>query len=379
MFGALIIEERPSVHLVRFFPIGNADTCLIELENGRRALFDFADMASKNDTDDKRCDLEKELRECLDGDKEIDVVAFTHFDADHCNRAKDVFYLEHAAKYQDDNRIKMKTMWVPASAVLEVGSTGQARTLRAEARHRFIEGKGIRVFSRPDALDDFLRERNIDPAKRRNLISDAGNLCPEFQIDEDGVEFFVHSPFAEHCDDQVIIRNDSALFMQATFKVDDRLTRLILSADVGYEVIDDIVRLSRYYKNDDRLLWDINNVPHHSSYNSLGADKGKNETEPADRLKWLYEEQGQTGALLVSTSWTIPSEDTVQPPHRQAANYYKRVAREMSGQFIATMAHPTEAKPKQLVIEIGRAGYTVRKVPSGAPAIVSGAAPRAGR
>jgi hypothetical protein len=366
------------MHLVRFFPIGNADTCLIELENGRRALFDFADMRVKDDANDKRCDLEKEIRDCLDGDKEIDVAAFTHLDSDHCKRAKEVFYLEHASKYQSDDRIKIKTMWVPASAILEVGSTGQARTLRAEARHRFIEGKGIRVFSRPDALDDFLRERDIDPAKRRNLISDAGTLCPEFHLDDDGVEFFVHSPFAEHCDDKIIIRNDAALFMQATFKVGEQLTRMILSADVGYEVIDDIIRLTRHYKNDDRLLWDINNVPHHSSYNSLGPDKGKDETVPPERLKWLYEEQSQAGALLVSTSDPIPTNDTTQPPHRQAANYYKRVAKDLSGQYIVSMAHPTEAKPKPIIIEIGKSGYTVRKTTSGAPAIVTGATPRAG-
>lgn len=368
------------MHLIRFFPIGNADTCLIELENGRRALFDFADMRVAGSADDKRCDLEEELRKCIDGDKEIDVVAFTHLDGDHCNRAKDVFYLEHAAKYQDESRIKIKTMWVPASAILEVGSTGQARTLRAEARHRFIEGKGIRVFSRPDTLDAFLIERGIDPAKRRNLISDAGNLCPEFQLSVDGVEFFVHSPFAEHCDDdQVIVRNDAALFMQATFQAGERLTRLILSADVGYEVIDDIIRLTRHYGNDDRLLWDINNIPHHSSYNSLGPEKGEDETVPPDRLKWLYEEQGQKGALLVSTSLPIPAEDTLQPPHRQAANYYKRIANALSGQFIATMAHPSVAKPRPLVIEIGKSGYTVRKAPSGAPAILTGATPRAGK
>lgn len=159
------------MHVVRFFNIGNADSCLIELENGRRSLFDFADMRSKGDVADKRCDLEAELRQCLGDDQEIDVVAFTHLDTDHCHRAKEVFHLEHAAKYQGGDRIKIKTMWVPATAILEPGVTGQARTLRAEARHRFLEGKGIRVFSRPDALDQFLKDRGIDPAKRRNLIS----------------------------------------------------------------------------------------------------------------------------------------------------------------------------------------------------------------
>lgn len=366
------------MHTVRFFPIGNADSCLIELESGRRAMFDFADMRDPNDSKDKRCDLEKELRDCLGDDKEIDVVAFTHLDSDHCKRAKEVFHLDHADKYQGEGRIKIKTMWVPASAILEVGINGQARTLRAEARHRFLEGKGIRVFSRPEALDDFLRKRDIDPAKRRNLITDAGTLCPEFNLDHDGVEFFAHSPFAEHYDDEVIVRNDSAIFVQATFQVETQQTKLILSADVTYNVIDDIVRITRHYQNDHRLEWDIINVPHHSSYKSLAEEKGKDETEPTHNLKWLYEEQGRTGGLLVSTSDPVPSGDTTQPPHRQAAAYYKRVTRQLDGSYLVSMCHPSETKPKPLVIEIGNRGYSVRKSSEGAVAIISSAAPRAG-
>jgi hypothetical protein len=380
MHAATLIKTDAGgkVHKVHFFPIGNADSCLIELENGRRALFDFADMRNTSDDGDKRCDLEKELRDCLDGDKEIDVVAFTHLDIDHCKRAKEVFHLEHAAKYQGDDRIKIKTMWVPASAILEEGIEGQARTLRAEARYRFIEGEGIRVFSRPDALDVFLRERDIDPAKRRNLITDAGTLCPEFNLDHDGVEFFAHSPFAEHCDDEIIVRNDSALFVQATFRVAGRNTKLILSADVGYETIDDIVRITQFHGNNARLEWDINNVPHHSSYNSLGSEKGEDETEPTENLKWLYEVQGQPGSIIVSTSCPIPDEDTTQPPHRQTASYYKRVVEGLGGQFVVTMEHPSKDKPKPLVLEIGAKGYSVLKLVGGSAAIIGSAAPRAG-
>jgi hypothetical protein len=365
------------MHTVRFFPIGNADTCLIELENGRRALFDFADMHT-DDQYDLRCDLEKELRDCLGDDKEIDVVAFTHLDTDHCARAKEVFHLEHAEKYQGEGRIKIKTMWVPATAILEVGVKGQARTLRTEARHRFIKGEGIRVFGRPEKLDDFLTERGIEPAKRRNLISDAGNLCPEFHIDTDGVEFFVHSPFSEHCDGDLVVRNDSALFMQASFDIDGRKTKLILSADVTHGIIDDIVRVTRYHGNDERLEWDINNIPHHSSYLSLSSEKGDEKTKPVERLKWLYEDQGQAGSLLVSTSCPIPSEDSVQPPHRQAANYYKGVASDHGGEWIVSMEHPKKAAPKPLVIEISGSGYKVRKIAGGANAVIGSAAPRAG-
>lgn len=369
------------MHVVRFFPIGNADSCLIELENGRRALFDFADMRNADDQYDKRCDLEKELRDCLDGAKSIDVVAFTHLDTDHCARAKEVFHLEHAKKYQGDARIKIETMWVPATAILEEGVKGQARTLRSEARHRFIEGKGIRVFGRAEKLDQFLIDRDIDPKTRRNLISDAGTLCPEFNIGHDGVEFFVHSPFAETCGDSVEYRNGSAIFMQATFVVGGRKTKMILSADVPHEVIDDIVRITRYHKNDHRLEWDINNVPHHSSYLSLAEDKGKDKTVPVERLKWLYEEQGQSGGLLVSTSKPIPTnDDDKQPPHRQAANYYKDVVSDLGGEWLVTMEHPDKNKPKPLVIEIGATGSKRRKIAAaGAATVLGGAAPRAGR
>lgn len=368
------------MHKVTFFPIGNADTCLIEIQNGRRALFDFADMHNLDDEEDKRCNLEQELRDRLDGDKEVDVVAFTHLDTDHCKRAKDVFWLEHASKYQDDDRIKIKTMWVPATAIIEKGLSGQARTLRAEARYRFIQGSGIRVFGRPDSLDEFLRERDIDPKDRRNLISDAGTLCPEFNIGKDGIEFFVLSPFAEHCDDDTYKRNETAIFMQATFKVDERLTRILLSADVSHEVIDDIIRITRKKKNEDRLIWDINNVPHHSSYLSLSPDKGTDKTEPLDRIRWLYEEQAQDGALLISTSAPIPKDDeSDQPPHRQAANYYKGVAQIVDGQYLVTMEFPSESKPKPLEVEIGGKGAEIVKSAGGSASIISSAAPRAGR
>lgn len=366
------------MHIVRFFPIGNADTCLIELANGRRILFDFADMHDPNAPEDKRCDLEKELRDILGDDKVIDVVAFTHLDRDHCHRAKEVFWLEHAEKYQNDDRIKIKTLWVPAHAVLEKGITGQARTLRAEARHRFINGEGVRVFSRPQELDDFLTERDIEPAKRRNLISDAGTLCPEFNREHDGVEFFVHSPFGKRNEKDVVhIRNDDALFMQATFEVDGKHTKMVLSADVTHAVIDDIVEVTKYHGRESRLEWDINNIPHHCSYTALSDKKGDNKTEPTETSKWLYEKAGQTGGLLVSTSKPIPTDDEdKQPPHRQSAAYYQSVAKQLGGEWVVSMEHPTKTKPEPLVIEINGNGYKIRKqTPKVA---ITTAAPRAG-
>ena len=83
-----------------FYPIGNADCCLIDLANGKKILFDFADMRDPDNKDDRRCDLPKELREDLDAAKRdyYDAVAFTHLDSDHYKGASDFFRLEHDGK-----------------------------------------------------------------------------------------------------------------------------------------------------------------------------------------------------------------------------------------------------------------------------------------
>ena len=139
------------MHKLTFYPIGNADCCLIDLENGQKILFDFADVGDSEDDEDKRIDLPEKLRENLENaDKDsFDVVAFTHADEDHIKGFSEFFYLEHAQKYQDDDRIKIDTLWVPAAIILEKSpSTDDHKILRAEARHRLKEGSGIRVFSK---------------------------------------------------------------------------------------------------------------------------------------------------------------------------------------------------------------------------------------
>ena len=110
--------------------------------------------------------------------------------------------------------------------------------------------------------------------------------------------------------------------------------------------ISDIVDITRSKGNDHRLEWDIAKLPHHCSYLSIGPEKGKNKTKAVEQVKWLYKDQGQDGAIAVSTSKPIPDAGTDedkddQPPHRQAAEYYKEVATDLRGQFVVTMEHPT--------------------------------------
>src|SRR5690606_24124320 len=109
--------------------------------------------------------------------------------------------------------------------------------------------------------------------------------APEFNLDDDGAEFFVHSPFATRQDDnQLEVRNDDAIAMQALFRVQSVETKLLLFADINYEVIDDIVKQSKYHQNEARLEWHVFKLSHHCSYTAIGPEKGNEKTEPSDNI-----------------------------------------------------------------------------------------------
>jgi hypothetical protein len=354
---------------ITFYQLGNADSYRIDLDGGEKLLFDYANMRCATDPTDKRADLPAELRKDLKAAKRdaFDVVAFTHFDDDHVCGAPEFFELRHAARYQGGDRIKITELWVPAWAITESREDlcGDGKILQTEARHRLREGKGIRVFSRPDALINWLAQNGLTLESRRHLITDAGGVVPGWSKEKQGVEFFVHSPFATRQNDGSLAdRNSNSLVFQAVFLVDGQETRAMLMADTEYECMQEIVKTTKAHGNEARLAWDLAKLPHHCSYGSLGPEKGVETTVPVPEVAWFYEDRGQTGSRIICTSDPIPpSGSQDQPPHRQAANYYKKVQKLCnSGEFLVTMQYPTQADPAPLVARIDRFGVSIAKV-----------------
>ena len=280
----------------------------------------------------------------------------------------------------------MNVMWVPAAVITEKAPDDEeARILQKEARHRFKNGSQIRVFSRPERLRKWCEQNGIELEERLDLVTDAGQIAPEFSLQTHGVEFFVHSPFAVRQDEETIEdRNEGGIVMQAKFKIGNMETKALLMADANHEILTDIVAVTKKKGNEDYLEWDIAKLPHHCSYLSLGAEKGDDETVPVDNVAWLYEDQGLEGGIIVSTSRPIPTKGSledkdVQPPHRQAANYYKSVIKPNDGKFVVTMEHPKPSAPEPVVIKISSIGATLKLAAVPAAYIAtSGRAPRAG-
>lgn len=372
---------------IQFFPLGNADTLRLDLADGRKILVDYAAMRNDDGDQDKRCDLPEELRRDLDKANRdyFDAVCITHTDTDHCRGFGDFFWLEHAAAYQDDDRIKIKELWVPAAVILEDNLKDDARIVRAEARHRLRKGRGIKVFSRPERLRKWIEDEGLDFEQHKHLIVDAGTIVPGYAKDGPAkVEFFVHSPFGWRQDENTVVdRNEDSIVMHATFEEGDTESRLFLGADANHGTLSQIVQTTRRHGNEDRLRWDIMKLPHHCSYLAIGPDRGQDETKPDADVKWLFEDQREDASYIVSPSLPIPTKGSEedksdQPPHRQAANYHRRISKGCDGEFEVTMEKPSKANPKPFTYKVTAQGIAFELA---APMVASTAAastPRAG-
>ena len=164
------------MHKIIFYPVGNGDTSQIVMNNGRRFLFDFRHIKKAENEESPEIDLKGQLLGELKKDKKkyFDVVAFTHGDKDHIENSTDFFELRHADKYQGDGRITINELWVPAAMILEAATIDDQSSefviWRQEARYRLKEGKGIRVFSKPERLKDWLEENGLSIDSRRSLF-----------------------------------------------------------------------------------------------------------------------------------------------------------------------------------------------------------------
>lgn len=242
-------------HTITFYPVGNGDSCQIQLAGGKRFLFDYNHCKLGEDASDPRIDLKKHLQDELKAAQRdyFDMVAFSHADNDHICGSTDFFELRHAKRYQGDGRIKINELWLPAAMLLEDVSRDQMSDefaiLRREGRYRLLDGEGIKVFSKPPALKAWLEQelaaRNEPANARDHLFVDAGTVVNTFSLANDGVEFFCHSPFIKHCDEGDIVRNDASLILNVRLRAGGADFDFLQVGDSTWEVLEDVVAITK--------------------------------------------------------------------------------------------------------------------------------------
>lgn len=357
------------MHQVKFYPVGNGDTSQIILENQKRILLDYRHQLKGEDDNTAQIDLKSALQKELKDAKRdnFDVVAFTHADKDHIEGCTEFFELLHAEKYQGGERIKIKELWVPAAILLESTTLDKQSEefviLRQEARYRLKQGTGIKVFSKPKDLVQWMEDNDVSASD--DLFVDAGQIVDTFSLEADNVEFFCHSPFMKHCDDNDSVkeaRNEAALIFNIRFKAGSLTYDFLAIGDSESEVLDDIVSITKANNNEDRLNWNLFNVPHHCSYLALApsGDKGEKETIPTPGVASLLL-HGQKDSYMISSSHPIENDKEaykqIQPPHVQAKNCYESYLKEVKGRkFLVTMEESKKNNPKPITFEISESG-----------------------
>jgi tryptophanyl-tRNA synthetase len=234
------------------------------------------------------------------------------------------------------------------------------------------------VFSRPEHLRDWLKKKGKKLEDYLHLITDAGQTVPGWTPDNHGIEFFVHSPFAEREGDAILDRNGNSLFMQAILRIQSEDTRFLLTSDITHEELSRIVGITRGHKNDHRLAWDIYKIPHHCSYKSLAEEKGKEKTIPTSEIAWLLD-QGAERSVMVSSSDVVPDVSTDQPPHVEAYRTYEDTSQKLDADLVVTMGNPSKKAPSRTIIEIGKDRAKLKKSGlTAAIAVTSTHSPRVG-
>lgn len=344
-------------HKITFYPIGNAETCLLELESGGKLLFDYAAMYDGS-TEDDRYDIKKDLSTI----KEFDVVMFSHPHDDHVHGASEFFYLDHAKKYQGEDRAIIKELWVSAAFLLETDLENQsdAKIIRAEARHRLKEKYGIKIFSAPDSLMDWLENQGVDYDDVKHLIVHAGQILNLSELLDEEMQVFVHAPFSDDSED-VQDKNDPSIVLQVRLYNIQQETNILLTGDTPYEVLDKIVAISKENGNDGYLSWDIYDVPHHCSYTGLNT-KEDDDVEiltPTENIQWLLA-QATKGAYMIASCVKVT--DETSPPHMCAKKAYEEYTAD-DVEFLATMEHISgnEKKPTPLRFKIDHLGITLKR------------------
>ncbi len=360
----------PKKSKIYHFPVGNGDMTLLEIASGDRYIRILSDMhiressnRKNDDFDNSQCDVLARLHDILEKDSEsrpyVDVLLLSHPDEDHIRGYRKYFHTGRpedyvAAKDGEYAKVFVREIW--SSPIIfkrkqaNHSLCDDAKAFNKEAKRRVKlyretgmigpEGDRIRLIGedRDGKTDDIL---NIVYRRGTKITRVNEIFVPELSV-------LVLAPLADDDfpDDVDVDKNRSSIVMQWSIASQGRLTPtnfILLAGDADVEVWK--VLWEKHKNVLDQLKYDLLLAPHHCSWHTLSSDSYSESDDPQvedDVISALSE--ARQGAVILSSSNPIKDDDN-DPPNYQAMQEYKKILKQIDGEFKQLARHKPNNKP----------------------------------
>lgn len=346
---------------VRFFPVNNGDTALIEA-GGHVVLTDVNYRGACTDDGEDAYDFGPELRKAcrrLNRRHELDVFVLTHPDKDHLGGAAKLLHLGSPETYDPDAQeplIFVREIWVSPYAIDTAYETDVSRPVLNEIRRR-QRLQGTLVGERDgDRLKVLSADGNevsgmVGPALQWHLLAPTDDEATIPPLDPDDPEAAPPS-----C-------NDSSLVILWTLRCERAEGRFLFGGDAGVDVWE---RIWREHESDPNMLrWHVLLAPHHCSRSAIARkdDETEEYTYSPDALAALGQVEGD--GFVVSSSKPVKRDDD-NPPSWDAKQHYLAILQRANPQhverrFLNPESH-NDGKPAPVIFDVTEVGLR-RKVP----------------
>lgn len=375
-------------HIIKYYPVGNADCTLIKLDNGKTIIIDCQILADLTDDHGKqvmfdvKADLLKELHKDAAGRPYVDLFISTHPHDDHCKGFAGNFYHGDVADYDKEknkDEIIIEELWITPRG-LKNNLADTAVAVRKEAKRRrdlydddsdFKGSKGnyLRIIGY-DQDKEFDSRYCYVPGK---VVTSAHGS--NFSL----LEIFIHAPFKENVETSKKYddKNATSIVVQFGFKIDGYTgykSRVLMGGDAEYEIWQHILDNNT---DEEKLKWNIFLAPHHCSWSFFNESDNKKEIKPS--AETILNKQIGNSAHIVASSNEIKN-DNNNPPCYEAKQQYIKKLKASSSHFLDTTTHSKVGSISQpIVFKINENGKTLRENATVAGiSSISNPAPRAG-
>lgn len=361
-----------------FFPVGNGDMTLIELESGRTILIDVNIRACTGDADDPTPDgaamLRKRLQRDAQGRLYVDVFLLSHPDQDHCRGLARHFHLGAPDMYSKaDDKIFIREIWSSpivfrrASKILTLCDDAQAFNTEARRRVKYFRERGLAALKDGDRIQIMGEDEAGKTDDLTDILVKVNALVTKVNgVADSSITARLLGPLPKSDDEEeeeALAKNRSSVILRLELKSNGvNACRFLTGGDAEVAIWE---RLWRKHQHTDWLEYDILQTPHHCSWHSLSYDSWSELRKAAkvsqDAKKALS--QARPGAVVVASSKPIDANDS-DPPCIGAKQEYQKVTNKVSGTFKCTGEYPTVSAPEMMEIEIGQYGPRLKSKPT---------------